>query len=104
MLLAAPMAASISASLSCLLGFSLFLVGFTVPIFVGSSKIVSGGSLSRRERTSFSLRCLDVSNGFATQESKLGSPDPGIIIDDQPMECPMPKTSSYGRNNTLFTW
>ncbi|KAF4384953.1 hypothetical protein F8388_010551 [Cannabis sativa] len=92
--LAASIAASISASFSCFVRFFSF-GGLTEPMFVGSNMIVSGGSLSRRERTSFSLRCLDVSNGLATQESKLGSPEPGTRMLDQPIECPTPKTSSY---------
>ncbi|WVY97687.1 hypothetical protein V8G54_029838 [Vigna mungo] len=100
--LAASTAASTSASLSCFVGFSLF--GFTVPILLGSNMIVSGGSLSSRARISFSLLCLEVSNGFATHESKLGSPAPGIRILDQPVECPIPKTSSYGRNINFPTW
>lgn len=42
----------------------------------GSKQIKLAGILSRRALISASLRCLFVRNGFASYESKFGSPEP----------------------------
>lgn len=60
-------------------------------------------TFSRSDFTSASLLCDLDWNGFASRESKFGSPAPGTNRLVKPTAVPTPRTSSYGQKFRLAT-